>query len=198
MKEVVLSTLNPGKIREMADILKPFGIVSLSLRDFRNIKSPPETGNSFIENARIKAVYYSVASGRACIADDSGLEVDLLSGGPGIYSSRFAGWEASDEENVNRLLETLAGHPRPWYARFVCAAAYAEKGTVLSSFEGDLPGEIIPEKRGTSGFGYDPIFLIREKGLTVAELTMEEKNLISHRRKAIEGLVGQLREKNII
>jgi XTP/dITP diphosphohydrolase len=198
MKEVVLATLNPGKVREMADILRPFGILPLSLRDFQEMKPPPETGDSFLENARIKALYYSVATTKACIADDSGLEVDVLDGAPGICSSRFAGEKATDEENIEKLLDVLAEHPRPWRARFVCAAVYVDGGDIISSFEGVLEGEIIPEKRGLSGFGYDPVFHLTERGLTVAEITIEEKNIISHRRKAIEGLMIRLREKNII
>lgn len=198
MKEVVLATLNLGKIREMTDILRPFGIIPRSLRDLPVIDSPRESGVTFLENAAIKASYYSIETSLPCVADDSGLEVDVLEGAPGIYSSRFAGKEASDDENVIRLLEVLGDKPRPWNARFVCCAAYAEAGRVIATSEGELSGEIISHKRGESGFGYDPVFFLKERGLTVAELVAGEKNRISHRRKAIEGLIRQLREMNII
>ncbi len=198
MKEVVLATLNPGKIQEMTDILRPFGITPRSLRDLPAIDSPRESGMTFLENATIKASYYSIETSLPCVADDSGLEVDVLEGAPGIYSSRFAREEASDDENMIRLIAVLGDKPRPWNARFVCSAAYAEAGRVIATYEGELLGEIIPEKRGASGFGYDPVFFLKERGLTVAELAAREKNRISHRRKAIEGLIRQLREMNVI
>lgn len=198
MNRVVLATLNPGKIREMTEILVPLGFHSLSLRDLPGIDSPLESGETFLQNAAIKASYYSFETSMPCIADDSGLEVPVLGGAPGIYSSRFAGEDASDEDNMRKLLEEVGHHPRPWDARFVCAAVYAEKGSVLASCEGELRGEIIPERKGVSGFGYDPLFYLSERGLTVAELDLDEKNRISHRRKAVEGLIAQLMELNII
>ncbi len=198
MKDVVLGTLNPGKTREMREILEPFGLKILSLRDFPPLHPPVEVGHSFRENAAIKAAYYSLETSLPCIADDSGLSVDVLAGEPGIYSSRYAGEGASDEENIERLLAVLAGHPRPWAARFVCSAAYAEEGRVVVVYDGVLAGEIVPGRRGSSGFGYDPVFHLQERGVTVAELAMEEKNRISHRRKAMEGLMMQLKEKNVI
>ncbi|NIO15423.1 MAG: RdgB/HAM1 family non-canonical purine NTP pyrophosphatase [Deltaproteobacteria bacterium] len=198
MKDIVLGTLNPGKTREMREILEPFGLTILSLRDFPPILPPVEVGHSFRENAEIKASCYSLETALPCIADDSGLSVDVLGGEPGIYSSRYAGEGASDEDNIERLLEVLAGHPRPWAARFVCSAAYAEEGRVVAVCDGVLAGEIVPDRRGSSGFGYDPVFHLPERGVTVAELAMEEKNRISHRRKAMEGLMMQLKEKNVI
>jgi XTP/dITP diphosphohydrolase len=151
-----------------------------------------------MENAMIKACYYSRETGRGCIADDSGLEVVALGGAPGIRSSRFAGDDATDDENIEKLLEVLDGHTRPWNARFVCCAVYAEEGRVLASASGELRGEIIPERRGSLGFGYDPVFLLPDRGLTVAEIDMEEKNRISHRKVALEELVGELVRRGIV
>jgi XTP/dITP diphosphohydrolase len=198
MREIILATANPGKVREMCEILKPFRLNIRSLRDVPPVAPPEEKGTSFRENAIIKASYYSAATSLPCIADDSGLSVDVLSGEPGIFSSRYAGEEASDEENIDKLLSVLAGHPRPWSARFICSAAFAEGGRVIATHDGVLEGEIIQEKRGISGFGYDPVFYLTERGLTVAEITIEEKNKISHRRKAIEGLIWQLKELKVI
>jgi non-canonical purine NTP pyrophosphatase (RdgB/HAM1 family) len=141
MKDVVLATLNPGKIREMTDILRPFGVNPLSLIDLPAIDAPPESGVTFLENAAIKASYYSIATSLPCVADDSGLEVDVLEGAPGIYSSRFAGEEASDDENVIRLIEVLGDKPRPWNARFVCSAAYAEERVSCRGKKQDQPQE---------------------------------------------------------
>lgn len=198
MKELVLATLNLGKFREMQDILGPYNMTLRSLRDVFAIEPPEEKGSSFRENAVAKASHYSAATSLPCIADDSGLSVDVLSGAPGIYSSRYAGEGASDDENIHRLLSVLSVYPRPWVARFICSAAFADGGKVVAIHDGVLEGEIIPERRGSSGFGYDPVFLLRERALTVAEIGLEEKNRISHRRKALEGLMRKLRVKKII
>jgi len=194
MSEIVIASANPGKVREFMEILSPWGIVVLSLEDFPLIAPPEEDGSTFLENAAIKAVHYSKITKAACIADDSGLVVDAIHGSPGICSSRYAGEGATDGENIDRLLVELAGHTRPWSARFVCSAVFSTGGKVLADSLGTLDGEIIPEKRGNFGFGYDPVFLLPELGKTVAEIRREEKNLISHRRKAIQNLIEELRE----
>jgi len=198
MKEVVIASANPGKVREFKEILSPLGLRVRSLEDFPDIVPPVEDGLTFRENATIKASYYSEITGEPCIADDSGLVVDALGGAPGINSSRFAGEDASDEENVNRLLEELGKVKGKRTARFVCSALFAIGEEILAGSEGVLEGEIIRKRRGTLGFGYDPVFYLKELGKTLAELSLEEKNRISHRRYAINELVKKLRDMGII
>ncbi len=199
IEEIVVATANQGKVRELVSILEEIAPLRvLSLADFPGIEPPEETGETFRDNAVLKAVYYSKLTGMPCIAEDSGLVVDALGGAPGIYSSRYAGPGATDEENMDRLLIELSGRPEPWNARFVCYAACVRDGEVLAEAEGTLEGRIIPEKRGAYGFGYDPVFYLEEFGKTVAEISLEEKNAISHRRKAFQKLFGTLREKGLL
>ncbi|RMG57464.1 MAG: RdgB/HAM1 family non-canonical purine NTP pyrophosphatase [Deltaproteobacteria bacterium] len=199
VREILVATANEGKIREIEKIVEEMGGVRLlSLKNFPGLTPPEETGESFEENARIKALYYSSRAGVPAVAEDSGLVVDALDGAPGIYSSRFAGPQASDDENIDKLLEELSGKTRPWKARFVCVAVCADGGEIVATAEGILEGEIIPERRGTGGFGYDPVFFLPDEGRAAAELTLEEKNRISHRRKAFETLFRLLREKRFL
>ena len=153
-----------------------------------------ETGNSYAENAALKAKAWAEATGLLALADDSGLEVDALHGAPGIFSARYAPQpNATDADRRRYLLQQLAGHPRPWTARFRCVIALAEPQGKIHLAEGRCEGEIIPEERGTHGFGYDPIFLIPERGQTMAELPPAEKNRISHRARALQAALPTLR-----
>lgn len=179
--KIVFASTNKGKIREVARLLAPHEILSLDDIDFH--EDIVEDGNSFIENAFIKARRVFNAKGYPTIADDSGICVNALNGEPGIYSARYAG-TGNDSDNNALLLERL----RPYSdhsAKYVCALAAVLPNGQEASFIGELEGEIIFEYRGTGGFGYDPIFYLKEYGLTTAELSMEEKNKISHRGKAI-------------
>ena len=170
-------------------------ITVCSLLDFPNLPETPETGNTFAENAELKAKAAAQATGRIALADDSGLEVDALGGQPGILSSRFAGPEATDREKYMRILDLLEGVPdEERTARFKAAVAIAtpEGETVL--VEGTCEGRIAREPRGENGFGYDPIFYLPDLGLTMAQLPASEKNRISHRARALQSAKKVLRE----
>lgn len=157
-----------------------------------------ETGLSYAENAALKAKAFAQASGILALADDSGLEVDALDGHPGIHSARFAPWpNATDADRRRVLLKQLQGKPRPWTARFRCTVAIAKPSqTSVEVYfaEGVCEGEILPEERGVNGFGYDPLFLLPQLGKTMAELTMDEKNRLSHRARALRAALPMLRE----
>jgi XTP/dITP diphosphohydrolase len=198
MVRLLLATRNAHKTREFAEILgKDFAVSDLSgVRGAPEIK---ETGDSFEENAILKAVTVSQdrsASGGLVVADDSGLEVDALNGAPGIYSARHAGENASDEANVDKLLRALSRQNVPASkrtARFRCVIALARAGKLLGTFEGVVDGVIVDLARGGNGFGYDPIFVPEGFDRTFAELLTEIKNKISHRAKAIASLREALR-----
>jgi XTP/dITP diphosphohydrolase len=195
MREIVLATRNPKKVEEIKALLADLPARILSLRDFPEVPETDETGLTFAENAEIKARAAARATGRIALADDSGLDVDALGGQPGVYSNRFAGPEASDRDKYMRVLELLEGVPDDERtARFRAAAAIAtpEGETIL--VEGTCEGRIAYEPRGEEGFGYDPIFYLPELGKTMAELTREEKNRISHRGKAIRAAKRVLRK----
>jgi XTP/dITP diphosphohydrolase len=194
---LLIATSNMGKAKEISEALKDFDFEIKTLKDFLNITPPQETGNTFFENAYLKAKYYAEKTGLLSLADDSGLEVDILNGAPGIYSSRFAGENASDEENNKKLLELLKNVPlEKRKARFVCViVVYHPSGKYIKS-EGIWEGLIGFEPRGSYGFGYDPIFLVPEYNYkkTAAELPIEEKNKLSHRGKALAKLKDILTE----
>jgi len=145
-----------------------------------------ETGTTYAENARLKAAAFASASGLLTLADDSGLEVDALSGAPGVYSARYAGEEASDADRRAKLLHVLRQVPAPRRARFRCVIAIAQSGGAIDCFEGICEGEIILEERGANGFGYDPVFYLPEHGGTMAELPSAVKNQMSHRARAAQ------------
>jgi len=195
-RKILVATTNPGKVREMRELLSELPVELVSLADFPEIKTPPENGATFAENARRKALYYADHTGLWALADDSGLEVDALEGEPGIHSARYAGPNADDARNNEKLIAALSGLPESERtARFRCAAALAKPGHVLLETEGYVAGRIIDEPRGSNGFGYDPHFLLPARGVTVAELPPEDKNRISHRgvamarmKRGIEGL----------
>jgi XTP/dITP diphosphohydrolase len=191
--ELIIATRNQGKLREISSILSLPGLCLLSLRDFPDIPPAEENGVSFAENALIKARTAAHYSGLPALADDSGLEVDALEGRPGILSARYSGPAASDRQNIEKLLAEMVDVPDGRrQARFVCQAALVHQGRAYQA-EGRLDGVILRQPRGQGGFGYDPIFLIPEKGLTAAELEPGEKNRISHRAQALRKLFPLLR-----
>ena len=195
MQKVVLATGNPGKVRELADLLSAFGLDIVAQTDL-GVESAEETGLTFIENAILKARHAAQITGLPAIADDSGLAVDALGGAPGIYSARYAGEAASDRENLEKLLNALETVPDgERQAQFHCVLVYlrhAEDPTPLVC-HGSWPGIIAREAAGSGGFGYDPIFFVPTEGKTAAELSREEKSAISHRGRALKLLLEALR-----
>ena len=193
--KVVLATGNAGKLREMRAILSgsEWDIVSQSEFDYAEAI---EDGLSFVENAIKKARHACANTGLAAIADDSGLEVDALQGAPGIYSARYAGEAASDEDNIQKLLLALDGLPEALRtARFRCVMVFMRHELDPSPVicEGSWEGKIAHERRGDNGFGYDPVFLVPDEGRHSAELTAEHKNRISHRAQALIALAEKLK-----
>jgi len=193
MPNLIIATRNRHKTAEMAAILGPQWMVE-DLAGRRDLPEPQENGNTFQENAAIKAITASRALPGLVLADDSGLEVDALEGAPGIRSARYAGPKATDQENRNRLLVELAklNHvaEEPMTARFQCAMAVAKGGKVLAAFRASVQGRIVLAEAGTGGFGYDPLFIPDGYSQTFAELDAETKNQLSHRAKAM----AQVRE----
>lgn len=200
---VVIATRNKGKVKEMEELFAKRGFQIHSLDDYEGIPEIEETGSTFYENALIKAHYVADLLQVPVIADDSGLEVEALDGQPGVYSARYAGEQANDADNNAKLLRELSqkltfpsdklpvGHPPVWSAAdFVCCIVLADPARKQHArFEGRCPGYILGEARGHNGFGYDPYFYLPEYGKTMAELTLEEKNKISHRGKALRQLI---------
>ena len=185
---------NPGKLREFA--LTPPAAVIEPLPALGHIPAPEETGSTFEENARLKAVYYSAFTPQLIFADDSGLEVDALSGAPGVHSARYAGPHATDAENNALLLENLAVTTSR-SARFVCVLALARQGQVLQTFRGSVEGEILPAPRGAGGFGYDPLFFYPPFGCSLAELTPQQKFAVSHRGNALRAMSAWLSQEKL-
>ncbi|AVL76146.1 MULTISPECIES: RdgB/HAM1 family non-canonical purine NTP pyrophosphatase [Providencia] len=195
MQKVVLATGNPGKVNELADLLRDFGM-DIVAQTSLGVESAEETGLTFIENAILKARHAAAQTGLPAIADDSGISVDALGGAPGIYSARYAGEEANDEQNLIKLLNAMEHVPDGQrQAQFNCVLVYlrhAEDPTPLV-FQGRWQGIITRERKGQGGFGYDPIFYIPELGCTSAELTKAEKQAISHRGKALTMMLEALK-----
>ena len=192
--KVVLTSGNPGKLKEFQQLLSNKGLEVVPQSAF-DIEDAAETGLSFVENAIIKARHASGLTGLPAIADDSGLEVDALAGAPGIYSARFAGADASDDDNNRKLLALLKDVPESnRSARFQCLLVYlrhAKDPTPLIC-QGTWEGRIAFDTQGKNGFGYDPLFVVAEKNCRSAELMKDEKNAISHRGKAIQLLLNSL------
>ncbi len=185
--KLLAATTNQGKIREISEILSGLGISVVTPQELNLTLDVKEDGTTFAENAAIKARAWSRAAGMPAVADDSGLCVDALEGRPGVLSARFSGPDATDAKNIALLLKHMEDKPNR-SARFVCAAALAwETGEVILA-EGVYEGVIIREPRGSGGFGYDPVFLDPELNRTLAEMSPEEKNARSHRRKALDEL----------
>ena len=193
MKTLVLATGNPGKIKECAAFLGPAGFTVLGLDALTDQTPVEETGSTFEENARLKAEGYSLRTPHLVLADDSGLEVDALGGGPGVLSARYGGPDLTDPERCAAILDALAGTPDDKRtARFLCVLALAKAGHTLATFDGVVEGAILRAPRGANGFGYDPIFFHSPSGRAFAELTREEKERVSHRGQALRKLRGQL------
>jgi len=196
---LLLGTNNSGKVQELTALLGNLPLVILTPSSISLDLQIMETGRTYQENATLKALGWSSRSGLACLADDSGLEVDALDGSPGLYSHRFTtNPNANDAERRKYLLDRLEHLPQPWTARFQCAVAIAIPGQDLIQTTGACEGEIINEERGINGFGYDSIFLVQGTGKTMAELNLEEKNKISHRAMAIRSAVIVLIDKSIM
>ncbi|OHT24604.1 XTP/dITP diphosphatase [Providencia stuartii] len=195
MQKVVLATGNPGKVNELADLLRDFGMDIIAQTSL-GVESAEETGLTFIENAILKARHAAKQTGLPAIADDSGISVDALGGAPGIYSARYAGEDATDEQNLHKLLEAMKSVPDGQrQAQFNCVLVYlrhAEDPTPLV-FHGRWHGMITHEPCGQGGFGYDPIFYVPELNCTSAELSKSEKQAVSHRGKALAMLLDALK-----
>lgn len=187
MRNLLLATTNAHKLEEYRAIFSGLPYALLSFHDIQLDMDVEETGTSFAENAKLKALAYSKASGMLSLADDSGLEIDALDGAPGIYSARFAGRDTSYEERFRLILERLKSLPlEKRTARFRCAIALAEPSGYYQVVEGVLEGMIADSPCGTNGFGYDPIFLVPKLGKTMAELPSDQKNRVSHRGRAAQ------------
>lgn len=196
MPKLVLASTNKGKVLEFRELFAELPLDLLSLADFSGIPEIEEDGNTFAENALIKARAVANYTGELTLADDSGLEVDALNGEPGVYSARYGqpGW--NDRDRYQFLLEKLQGVPsEKKTARFRCAIALVDpQNNRIEQVDGTVEGVILDSPRGDHGFGYDPVFIIPELGKTMAELTGEEKNRFSHRGRAVQKMIPLLKE----
>lgn len=194
MIRLLLATTNPGKVREIREMTADRAdLVWVGLDSFPNVPDALETGQTFAENARLKALHYAAATGLHSLADDSGLVVDALGGAPGVYSARYAGFPRSDAANNRKLVQALSGITlQGRSARFECAMAFVSPTAVLFESAGCFEGLIIDEPRGTNGFGYDPHFLVPSLGRTAAELSPEEKHAVSHRGRALREMLPRI------
>ena len=190
---LLIATANAGKLREMRALLEIPGLRLVSLDELGAVPEIEE-GSDYAENARLKALSLARRSGMWTVADDSGLEVDALGGAPGPHSARIAGEGATDADRRRLLISLLQAHPRPWTARFRCTMALAGPLGSIDLTAGVCEGEVVPTEAGTGGFGYDPIFLLSERGLTMAELGEVEKNRLSHRARAVANAEPILKE----
>jgi XTP/dITP diphosphohydrolase len=186
-KKIVMASGNAGKIREIAKLLGGLGIEVVAQSDL-GVVDAEETGTTFKENSLLKARHAAAATGLPAIADDSGLSVDALDGAPGVYSARYAGPHGDDEANNDKLLQELAGVDKRG-AAFHCVATFVENDGGALLADGEWRGEILHERRGVGGFGYDPLFLVPDCNCSSAELTAEQKNARSHRGQALRKLV---------
>jgi len=192
---ILFATSNPGKLRELRQVLQPMGIQVLGLDSLEQVPPEPvEDETTFEGNARLKAVAYAKATNYRCLAEDSGIEVDALDGAPGVYSARYATAQGTRQErdraNNQKLLAALRGVPQAERsARFICAMCVADPdGSVIAETQGSFEGLIVDEPRGSNGFGYDPLLLVPDLGRTSAELSPDEKNARSHRGSAARSL----------
>ncbi|MDO6846897.1 XTP/dITP diphosphatase [Priestia megaterium] len=189
MREIIIATKNAGKVKDFETLFSPKGFKVKSLLDFPEIEDVEETGVTFAENATLKAEAISSALNKPVIADDSGLAIDALNGDPGVYSARYAGENKDDNANIEKVLQKLNDVPfEKRTARFHCALAIAVPGKRTEIVEGTCEGHILEGKRGENGFGYDPIFFVEKWRCSMAELTKEQKNQISHRANALKKL----------
>ena len=206
---LLVATTNPGKVREIRQLLAGLPLTLVGLADLEPIPEPDETGETFAENARLKAAYYAAAFGLTTVGEDSGLEIDALGGRPGVRSARYPG--ATYADKFLNLYAELAAHPRPWAARYVSAVAVARgqgpmaqdelpslaSGPEPWAFEclGTVDGEIAPVPRGTNGFGYDPIFFYPPYGTTFGDVGDDRKLAVAHRGAAFRKVAAWLRER---
>ena len=189
--ELVIATRNKGKVKEFETLLRKYFTRISYLGNYKNIPEIKETGKTFRENALIKATKIAEITGKCTLADDSGLVVDALNGAPGIYSARYAGRDATDVQNNKKLLKFLEGISNR-EARFECFLILVMLNGDVIEAHGTCEGIILNGERGKNGFGYDPLFYLPELKKTMAELTVEEKNLVSHRANAIRELLFKL------
>lgn len=193
MMELVVATRNAGKLREIRRLLESHGVSVLGLEGFPGAPDVVEDGRTFAENAIKKAEVVAQFTGLACLADDSGLVVDALQGRPGVHSARFSGDDADDRSNNRKLLDEMAAVPASRrQASFRCLMALCLPTQPPRLFEGRVNGQILEREQGDGGFGYDPLFWLPEHGCTMAELSLDTKNRISHRGQALRQLVAFL------
>ena len=195
--QLVLASNNAGKVREVGQILAELNLDVMPQGDF-GVSEVPETGTTFVENAIIKARHAAEVTGLPAVADDSGLVVDALNGEPGVWSARYAGEGASDQANLNKLMEQLGNTPdEQRSARFLCLMVFmrhaGDPTPVIA--QGVWEGHISRESAGDNGFGYDPVFWVAEHGCTAAQLTAEVKNSLSHRGQALRSLVAAMKQR---
>lgn len=193
MKRIVIATKNEGKLREMRNAFAELPVEVAALSDFGSLPDAVEDGKTFLDNARIKARFFMERTGCACIADDSGLEVEAFGGGPGVHSARFAGEHGDDEANNRKLVEELRRlglEESP--ADYRCVLVFVDTDGSELIADGRCDGAVRQEPRGTNGFGYDPYFYVG-KDRTMAEMTLSEKDEISHRGKALREIAGLLK-----
>lgn len=196
LKKIVMASGNAGKLAEIRRLLDGLGVEVIAQSDL-GVTDAEETGTTFAENSLLKARHAADATGLAAIADDSGIVVDALGGRPGVYSARYAGDDASDDENLDKLLEELADVPdEDRGAAFHCVATFVapgEPGAIVA--EGVWRGSLLRARQGDGGFGYDPVFLDPHSGLSSAELSPQQKNARSHRGQALRALISQLQQR---
>lgn len=196
-KKIVLATGNQGKVKELARMLSDLDIEVLPQSEF-GVTDVAETGTTFVENAIIKARHAAQQTGLPAIADDSGLAVHALNGEPGVYSARYSGDQATDKTNIAQLLNVMTDVPKgKRQAKFLCVLVYmrhADDPTPIIC-QGEWHGEITTEQQGENGFGYDPIFWVKEQNCSSAQLSPEQKNILSHRGKALKLLLAQLQNQ---
>lgn len=194
MIDLVIATKNQGKLREISRLLEGSDYRVVSIDSFADAPEVVEDGDSFAENARKKAETIAAHSGTLTLADDSGLVVDALDGAPGIYSARYAGATATDADNNRKLLRSMQGLPEgERQAAFRCVMALVTPEGSCQTFEGELKGIILQQQQGDGGFGYDPLFMVREYGQSLAELPLDLKNRISHRGQALAKVLAALK-----
>jgi len=195
VKKVIFATKNKGKLREVKNIFEGSPFEILSLLDFENVPEIIENGDTFEENALLKAKtvyeYFKIPA----FGDDSGLAVDQLGGAPGVISARYAGEDADDKENNEKLLNELNKYPEPHKAKFICAAVFYDGEKKMDAY-GEVRGRIIKDERGSNGFGYDPLFIPEGYDVTMGQLEIEEKNKISHRSHAFKKLRNLLEQSS--
>lgn len=193
-KKILIATTNRGKLNDIREILKDLNLDIISFLDFKDYPDVEETGETFEANARLKAEAafekYKIPS----IADDSGLSVDQLNGAPGVISARYAGENSTDADNNEKLIRELEKHPEPHLAKYICVAVYYDGKEFMLSY-GECKGKIIKNGRGSNGFGYDPYFITDGFELTMGEMSLEEKNQVSHRKRAFEKLKNILEKR---